>query len=229
MHRGLVEMPLINERDRESLRKDLSQKMVDDVRLLVFTQDVPCVFCSEAVQVAKELGEISPKVKVEVYDFVKDHMKATELRIDKIPAAALIGRKDYGIRFYGMPSGYEFNSLVGAIVDVSRGESGLSAKTKDAMKDLDQPVHLQVFVTPTCPYCPSAVRLAHKLAIESDMVWADMVEANEFVPLAQKHHVTGVPKTVINDTFEVAGAVPEDLLVGHLLHAVRTIPPVQPR
>jgi glutaredoxin-like protein len=222
-------MQLIKDKDRESLRKELSQKMVDDIRVVVFTQDVPCVFCNEAVQVATELGEISPKIKVEVHDFVKDHMKATELRIDKIPATAVIGKKDYGIRFYGMPSGYEFHSLVGAIVDVSRGESGLSNKTKEALRQLDQPVHLQVFVTPTCPYCPSSVRLAHKLAIESDMVWADMVEANEFVPLAQKHHVTGVPKTVINDGFEVAGAVPEDLLVAHVLHAVKHIGPVQPR
>lgn len=220
---------MIKDKEREALRKELSQKLVNDVRLIVFTQDVPCVFCTETVQVATELGELSPKIKVEVYDFVKDQMKATELRIDKIPAIAVVGRKDHGIRFYGMPTGYEFRSLVGAIVDVSTGESGLSKKTKDAMKNLDQPVHLQVFVTPTCPYCPSVVRLAHKLAIESDMVWADMVEANEFVPMAQRHHVTGVPKTIINDTFEVAGAVPEDLLVAHVLHAVHHIGPVQPR
>jgi len=222
-------MPMIKDRERESLMKELSQKLVDDVRLIVFTQDVPCVFCNEAVQVATELAELSPKVKVEVYDFVRDQMKATELRIDKIPATAVVGRKDYGIRFYGMSSGYEFNSLVGAVVDVSRGESGLSKKSKEALKELDQPVHMQVFVTPTCPYCPSVVRLAHKMAIESDMVWADMVEANEFVPLAQKYHVTGVPKTVINGASEVSGAVPEELLVAHVQNAGRDIGPVQPR
>lgn len=222
-------MPIIKDKEKERLRKDLSEKLVDDVRLVVFTQDVPCLFCSETVQVAAELGELSPKVKVEVYDFAKDQMKATELRIDKIPATAVIGRKDHGIRFYGVPAGYEFHSLVGAVVDVSRGESGLSAKTKEALRELDQPVHLQVFVTPTCPYCPPVVRLAHRIAIESDMVWSDMVEANEFVPLAQKYHVTGVPKTVINDRSEVLGTVPEDLLVSHMLHAIRQISPVQPR
>ncbi len=57
------------------------------------------------------------------------------------------------------------------------------------------------------------MRLAHRLAIESDMIWADMVEANEFVPLAQKYAVMGVPKTIINEEFEIAGAVPEDVLV----------------
>lgn len=222
-------MSLIKDKDKESLKKELSEKLAEDVRLIVFTQDVPCVFCTETVEVARELAELSPKIKLEVHDFVRDQMRATELRVDKIPAIAVVGSKDYGIRFYGMPSGYEFNALVAAVVAVSRRESGLTQKTKEALKDLDQPVYLQVFVTPTCPYCPSMVRLAHRMAIESDMVWAEMVEANEFVPLAQKNHVTGVPKTVINDRFEVAGAVSEDMLVAHLLHAVHNIEPVQPR
>src|SRR3989339_101727 len=99
---------------------------------------------------------------------------------------------------------------------------------KEFSQKLVDDVRIMVF-TPTCPYCPSVVRLAHKMAIESDMVWADMVETNEFVPLAQKYHVTGVPKTIINENFEVAGAVPEDLLVAHVLHAVHHIGPVQPR
>ena len=68
---------------------------------------------------------------------------------------------------------------------------------------------------------PNAVRLAHRLAIESDMVWADMVESSEFVPLAQKYGVMGVPKTIINETHDIGGAVPEDLLVLHVLNALR--------
>ncbi|MCJ7463270.1 MAG: thioredoxin family protein, partial [Thermoplasmata archaeon] len=187
-------MALIPQKERDILTKQFSEKLVDEVRLVVFSQEVPCLFCKETELVATELAEISPKIKVEKYDFVKDMMKAKEFRIDKIPAIAVIGKKDYGVRFYGIPSGYEFNSLVGAILDVSRAESGLSQKTKDVLKLIDNSVHIQVFVTPTCPLCPAAVRLAHRLAIESDMIWADMVESTEFVPLAQKYSVTGVPK-----------------------------------
>jgi glutaredoxin-like protein len=154
-------------------------------------------------------------------------MKAKEFRVDKIPAIAVIGAKDYGVRFYGIPSGYEFASLVGAIIDVSRGESGLSQRSKDALRNLDQMVRIQVFVTPTCPYCPAAVRLAHRLAIESDMIWADMVETNEFVHLAQKYAVMGVPKAIVNERVEVTGAVPEDVLVAQVLAAVREKPPAQ--
>ena len=222
-------MPLIQQKEREFLGKEFGAKLVNDVRLVVFTQDMPCLFCTETVGVAGELAEISPKVKLEVYDFVKDHHRAKELRIDRIPAMAVIGAKDYGIRFYGIPSGYEFSSLVGAIVDVSKGESGLSPKNKEALRHLDQAVHIQVFVTPTCPYCPPAVRVAHRLAIESDMIWADMIEANEFVPLAQKHAVMSVPKTVINERSDLTGAVSEDLLVAHVMNAVKHTEPLQPR
>jgi len=222
-------MALIPQKERDILTKQFSEKLVNDVRLVVFSQEVPCLFCKETELVANELAEISPKIKVERYDFVKDMMKAKQFRIDKIPAIAVIGKKDYGVRFYGIPSGYEFNSLVGAILDVSRAESGLSQKTKDVLKLIDNSVHIQVFVTPTCPLCPAAVRLAHRLAIESDMIWADMVESTEFVPLAQKYAVTGVPKIVINEKFEFNGALPEDLFVMHVMHALSHVEPLQPR
>ena len=214
-------MPLLGEKEKESLSKEFSGKLLNDVRLVVFTQEIPCMFCKETVQVCQELAEMSPKIKVEVFDFVKDAMKAREFRIDKIPAIAVIGLKDYGIRFYGIPSGYEFTSLIGTILDVSRGDSALSPKNRELLKNVDRQVHLQVFVTPTCPVCPNAVRLAHRLAIESDMIWADMVESNEFVPLAQKYGVMGVPKTIINEKSDIGGAVPEDLLVLHVLNALR--------
>jgi len=222
-------MPLIGQKERDFLTKEFSEKLVNDVRLVVFTQEVPCIFCKETVDVATELAQTSPKIKLEVYDFVKDQMKAKEFRIDKIPAMAVIGVKDYGIRFYGIPSGYEFNSLIGAVLDVSKGDSGLSQKSKDLLRNIDKAVHIQIFVTPTCPFCPATVRLAHRLAIESDMIWSDMVESNEFVPLAQKYGVMSVPKIVINEKSEIAGALPEELFVAHVINAISHQEPLQPR
>ena len=222
-------MPLIGDKEREALSKEFGQKLVHDVKLVVFTQEVPCMFCKETVGVAEELAGISPKIRLEVHDFVKDQVKANEYRIDKIPAMAVIGAKDYGIRFYGIPSGYEFSALVGSIIDVSRGESGLSQKSKELLRGVDKAVRIQTFVLPTCPYCPSAVRLAHRLAIESDMIWSEAIETNEFVPLAQKYGVMSVPKTVINERFEVVGAVSEQLLVQQVLQAIAHQEPLQPR
>jgi glutaredoxin-like protein len=119
--------------------------------------------------------------------------------------------------------------LIGAILDVSKGDSGLSQKSRDLLKDIDQAVHIQVYVTPTCPYCPPTVRLAHRLAIESDMIWSDMVESNEFVPLAQKYGIMSVPKIIINDRDGIAGSLNEELFVAHVLHALTIEEPLQPR
>ena len=213
-------MALIQQKELDFLSKEFAQKLVSEVKIVVFTQEMPCASCRETVELAQELARISPKIRVEIYDYVKDQMKVKEFRIDKIPAMVVMGSKDYGIRFYGVPIGYEFTSLIGAITDASKGESGLSQKTKDLLRTIDQSVHIQVFVTPTCPFCSAAVRLAHKLAIESDMIWSDMIEANEFVTLAQKYGVMSVPKIVINERFEVGGAVPEDLLMGHIMNAL---------
>lgn len=164
---------------------------------------------------------ISDRIVAEIYDFQADRAKAEELGIDKIPAIAVIGEQDYGVRFYGIPSGYEFTSLLYAIRYVSEGKTELSDATLKVLEGLTEPVHIQVFVTPTCPYCPQAVTLAHQMAVASPMVRADMVEATEFPHLAYKYQVMGVPRTVINEKVHIEGAVPESYMVAKLQEAVR--------
>jgi glutaredoxin-like protein len=219
-------MGLISEKDAGYLRDEFAKGLLDPVKLLVFTQEHECQFCAETRQIVEEIADLSDKISAEVYDFVADKAQAELYGVDKIPAIVLLrqvdsGDKDYGIRFYGIPSGYEFTSVIEDIIDVSRGESGLQPKTKEAVAELTEPVHFQVFVTPTCPYCPQAVRLAHKLAIESDLIKADMVEAIEFPHLSNKYHVHGVPRTVINETVHQEGAAPEPMLLAKLLEAVK--------
>jgi glutaredoxin-like protein len=219
-------MSLIAEKDAEYLRDEFATNLVNQVKMIVFTQEHECQFCAETRQIVEEIAGLSDQISVEVYDFVADEAQVELYDIDKIPAIAILrqedgGDKDFGIRFYGIPSGYEFTSVIEDIVDVSKGESGLQPKTKEAVADLTEPVHFQVFVTPTCPYCPQAVRLAHKLAIESDLIRADMVEAIEFPQLSNKYHVHGVPRTVINETVHQEGAAPEPMLLAKLLEAVK--------
>ena len=125
----------------------------------------------------------------------------------------MLGAKDYGIRLYGIPSGYEFGTLIEDIRMVSSGESGLAPATRETVAKVQDPVHIQVFSTPTCPYCPQAVLLAHRLAMESELIHADMVEAYEFPQLATRYQVMGVPRTVINDTIQIEGAMPEPMLM----------------
>ena len=180
------------------------------------------MFCKETKVLITEIASLSSKIKLEIYDFLADKDKAAEFGIDKIPATVVSGQKNYQVRFFGIPSGYEYASLLEAIIDVSRRETSLSATTKEKLAQLKQAVHIQVFVTHTCPYCPQAVRLAHQAAIESPLVTGDMIEATEFPHLAQKYNVTGVPKTIINDHEELVGAVPEHVFLEALLKAAST-------
>lgn len=213
-------MPLLNEEIRQEVAKFL-EGLPNPVRLVMFTQEFECEYCQDTRQLVEELAEISDRIVAEIYDFQADQAKAEELGIDKIPAIAVIGEKDYGVRFYGIPSGYEFTSLLYAIRYVSEGKTELSDATLKFLEGLTQPVHIQVFVTPTCPYCPQAVTLAHQMAVASPMVRADMVEATEFPHLAYRYHVMGVPRTVINEKVHIEGAVPESYMLAKLQEAVR--------
>jgi glutaredoxin-like protein len=216
-------MSLLREKDREHLIQEFAE-LEQPVALVVFTQEFECQYCKETRQIAEELAELSDRLSVQVYDFVADKELAEQYGVDKIPATVVtLGgdeARDYGIRYYGIPSGYEFSSLVHDILMVSVGESGLSAATRNWISELTEPLHLQVFVTPTCPYCPQAVLLAHQLALESDLIQADMVEATEFPELSIKYQVMGVPRTVINDTVHVEGAAPESMLLARLRQAL---------
>lgn len=215
-------MGLLKEKDREFVKKEFST-LKSDVTLIVFTQELECEYCKETRELVEELSALSDKIKLEVYDFAVDKGKIKEYEIDKIPTIVVKGVRDYGIRFYGIPAGYEFTTLMEDIIDVSSGESGLLNQTKEKIRTVDKPVHIQVFVTPTCPYCPASVRTAHKMAIENPLIRADMIEVIEFPHLAHKYGVMGVPKVVINDKISFEGALPEPHFLQHVLLAIGSV------
>ena len=208
-------MSLLPDDKKEQLRAEFKEKLVDPVHLIMFTQEVECRFCSDTRTLVQEMATLSDKISVDVFDFVKDVDKAQQYGIDKIPALAVIGKIDYGVRIFGIPYGYELSTLVEAIENVSRGTTDLNDKTKEIIKDIKTPVHIQVFVTLTCPHCPVAAAIAHKLAIESPMIRADVIDAQEFPALAQKYGVIGVPKIIINEKVEFTGAFNEDMFAEH--------------
>jgi glutaredoxin-like protein len=224
-------MAFISEKDREYLKKLFADKLNKEVKILMFTQKespliVPgeeCTYCKETRQILEELCELSPKLKLEVHDFYGEKELAEKHGVDKIPATLLIaeGEEKARVRFFGIPSGYEFGSLIEDIIDMSRGETSLSPSSKQKLASLTSDIHIQVFVTPTCPYCPSAVRTSHQMAMESKHIIADMIEAIEFPHLANRYRVRGVPKTVVNDVVEFEGALPEEMYVDRVLSAVK--------
>jgi glutaredoxin-like protein len=141
-------MPMMDDDTREQVRQRLAE-LERPVKLAVFTQEVECDYCAENRALAGEVAELSDKIDIAVYDFVEDEEAVQRYHIDKIPAIAVEGEKDYGVRFYGVPFGYEFSSLLEAIRSVSTGDSGLTPESRERLAGLDKPVHLQVFITLT--------------------------------------------------------------------------------
>ncbi|MEM2393366.1 MAG: thioredoxin family protein [Candidatus Bathyarchaeia archaeon] len=212
---------MIPEQHKKHLEEEFRKKLEKPVKIVVFTQEVECPYCAQTRSLIEELSALNNKLSVEVYDFLGDSVKAREYGVDKVPALAIVGEKDYGIRFYGLPYGYEFQTLIESIIYASKGKTDLSESVKEKLKGVTKPIHIQVFVTLTCPYCPAAAVQAYKFAIENPLVRADVVEVSEFPHLAYKYGVMGVPKTVINEKIEFVGAVPEEVLLEHVLLATQ--------
>ncbi|MCS7142532.1 MAG: thioredoxin family protein [Aigarchaeota archaeon] len=215
---------LLKERERQLVTNKLNNYLKDEVRLILFTQEFECEYCNLTRSLAEELSAIDSRVRLEIYDLKADEDKAVRFRVDKVPALLIHGRKEYKVRYFGVPSGYEFSALLDDIIDVSRGETGLSSTTKEQLRSVKRPVHIQVFVTPTCPYCPRAVRLAHQMAIENENVMGDMIESIEFPHLSTRYQVMAVPKVIINESFSFEGALPEHLFLQYVMLAASENP-----
>ena len=141
-------MALLSDRDAKDVRAQLAS-LGGPVTLVNFTQELACQYCRETEQLLKEVAALSDKIRLEIYNFQLDKAQVTQFGVDKIPATVVVGAKDYGIRFYGIPLGYEFGAFLAAIKDVSRGGTDLSPESRAALAEIAQPVHLQVFSTPT--------------------------------------------------------------------------------
>jgi glutaredoxin-like protein len=214
-------MSLLSEEQKKQVKARLAQNLLHPVTLTVFTQEYECDYCKENRELAEDIATSSDKIKLEVFDLMKDRGKAAELGVDKVPATVVRDRKGSQVKFYGIPAGYEFSTFLTDIILLSRGQTELSPETRKILAGIKTPIHVQVFVTPTCPYCPGAVRLAHQFAMENPHIQSDMVEVSEFPQLGVKYNVTGVPKTVINENIELVGLQPEEEFLRQVQAAAR--------
>lgn len=216
---------LLNEDIRNQVKEAFTQ-LEQPVEVLFFGQQEGCEYCDQTLQLVEEVSSLSDQIHLSQYDIDINAELAEQYNVDKTPGLVIASREngklvDYGVRFAGVPAGHEFSSLIQDLILVSGRDSKLSQGTRDLLANLDKPVSLQVFVTPTCPYCPQAVILAHQMAMESPFVQAEMVEATEFPELSSKHGVSGVPQTTINDgAGHVVGAAPEQQLYAEILRSI---------
>ena len=221
-------MALLSDQDRAVVSGHLAA-ITTPVTILFFTQTIDAPDTALiARQVLDEVVSLSDQISLEEVNFVLDRERAAQFGIDGIPAVALLrGGEDTRIRFLGAPAGYEFMSLIDAVILAGTGESGLTPESKALVAaHVTKPMEMLVFVTPSCPHCPRAVTLAHRMAIESPLIRATCVEATEFLDLSQRYRVTGVPKTIVDGTIEMLGALPESVFVRTAVGAPE--PPASP-
>ena len=219
-------MGFLREEDKEYLRQKFSAELEKPVVLLFFKKNIGCDYCEDEEKLLKEVAELSDKIEVVVKNVVTDKAEAEKYAIHDAPALAILQKQedgdpiDFGMRYFGIPAGYEFSAFIESIVLASTGRSGLSPEIEEQIKDIDKDVVIYVFVTPTCPYCPRAVLTSHRFAVANPHIKGYMIEALEYPQWADQYHVHAVPKIVINDIVEFEGAYPEPFFAEKIREAV---------
>lgn len=212
-------MPLIDDRTRKTVEEEF-KRLQHPVKLIFFSQEMECGYCKDAHEMLAELTALNKLVSLQLYDLVRDKDEVKKYGIERIPALVILaGDVDFGFRYYGLPTGYEFGALINMIVVASRRDSSLTPKVREELKKIINDLEIKIFVIPTCPHCPTAAYAAGKFAFENRNIRVNVIEAVEFPHLVQKYAVMATPKIVINDTVSFEGALPEPLFIQYLLHA----------
>jgi alkyl hydroperoxide reductase subunit F len=196
---------LLSEDTKLEIRTILSD-LTEPVEIKLFTKK-DCPTCDQQNTILKELVILSNKLKLSIHQLELNQNIFESFNVDKTPATVLISNQDYGIRFYGLTAGHEYASLLNSIILVSRKTSGLDPQIEALIKNVKEKVNIEVMVTLTCPFCPQMVQMVHKFALINDNITGEMVESSQFIDIAQRYNVIGVPKTIINGKNSLEGVV----------------------
>ena len=192
---------------------------IEPTPVIVVPGEPECELCEETRALLEEVTSLSDRITLNVHDVRTESDLVRQMDVSRVPTLVLRGAARGAVRYLGIPAGLEFGTLLQDLAAVSSGTTTLGDDSRTKLAALRKPVHVQVFVTPTCPYCPQVASLAHQTAVENAKVTADVIEISEFPDLAAQYHVRGVPKVVMNDTVELVGAQPEAAFVDAMLEA----------
>ncbi len=215
-------MGYIGDKDKEYLKGEFDKYLQEKVKVLVFTGN-DCQYCNVASEIAKEVSELHDAIEFEEHPITGELAK--NFGLERVPTVVITDGDKYGarIRYVGLPSGYEFSSMIEDIIDVSRRTAEVSDEVRAQLDMIDKPVTIQVFVTPTCPYCPKAVRTAHRFAMLNSNITGEMVEAVEFPDWANKWNVMSVPHILINEEVQFIGAYPDEQYIKYVVEAYKKL------
>jgi thioredoxin reductase (NADPH) len=202
---------------KQTIKETFQETLKEDVVIEVFTESGKNdQFNEVAVALVRSLAPLSEKLKVSFHAIGDE--QAVKRNVTRSPSI-LIAPDKYRIRFTGAPVGEEGRSFFTAIIMASTGKPLLSEQSvKQIAEQLNEKRDIQVFVSPTCPYCPLQVLSAFSAAmVKPDLVSAEAVEIYENRDLAESLGSLAVPQTFMNNTFTGAGLQPEPLFMGSLM------------
>jgi glutaredoxin-like protein len=219
-------MPLLTDQLRSELRDTFADRLDRplELRLVVSAQPTDaalegCLSCEAARKLMEDVVAAAPeRLSLTMVDLDADPDDPRAEGVSDTPTLLISEPgQPARIRYQGLPSGYEFATVVDAISRASAADAGIKPANAALVENLDAPIEIMVFVTPSCPYCPAAATLAQRLALATTNVTALTVEATEFPELSRRHNVSGVPRIVINRDGSFVGALPEDSYVNEVV------------
>lgn len=200
---------LFNEDLQKQIRDILAQGE-KHIKLVLFTKDGECHTCAETKQLLEETAELSDKITLEVKNIETDQALAEQYGVTLTPSFIILDEAgNYkGVKFNGIPAGHEINSFISALLEMSGLDIDYGQLVMDRIAKIDKKINIKVFITLSCPHCPGAVQNAHRLAMLNPNIEGEMIEAQTFHQLSEKYDVSGVPKIIINEHFELLGNQP---------------------
>lgn len=197
--------------------QEVLEQLVEPVAFVYFTEENQCRHCRQEKDILAELSAMHTRLRLEMHDFKREPEEAEGYGIDKAPCTVLVGKEDYGVRYYGMPAGYEFRTFMRAVLMVSRGESGLATEQKQRIRAVESPLRIEVFTTASCPFSEIAMQTAQQLAVENDRITGEVVDVADFPELVRRHKIMTAPTTIVNGEFRFHGAASVDEFVDQVL------------
>jgi glutaredoxin-like protein len=213
-------MPLLDDNTKKEVGKFLGA-VEGKVKLVYFDGGDKCDYCKEILLLLNEIGELNKNIEI-VHNKMDDKAAVEKYGADNAPLIVLEGKNKGRVRFYGIPSGHEFGGFLATIVEVSKGDTvEFPGDLRKQVMAISAPLRLDVFVTPQCPYCPGAVRLAQAMAILNKNITGCGVEAMEFSEWADKNGVRSVPRTIVvangKRILGIDGALAPDMLLNKIM------------
>lgn len=197
---------------------DILKQMVRPITIKLFVDEKGCHTCAETKQLLTEFKSTNNLIRLDVLDKATNDDQAKKYGITLLPSFVILNDLgEYkGVKFNGIPAGHEINSFISALIEMSGHPLQIPQAALDRIAKVTKPVQIKVFVTLSCPHCPGAVQTAHRLAMLNPNIQAEMIEANTFPGISQQYQVSGVPKIIINEKFELLGNQPLDAFLNEI-------------